>query len=279
MKRLAILNHPRLAQAFIDYMSLQHVKCVVRKENDNDLVIYVVDPEQFAQAEEELDRFVADPNNPRYREASWQRPDDSGARFHYYRTGHSLWQTFRENAGPLTWIVFGACVLFYVLSLVGFSRPLYALFHFPIIDLGQRYQLWRLITPALLHFTLIHIFFNIFWWWYLAGRVERHESSATLLSVTLASAIVGNVAQGWLYGPDFIGLSGVVYGLVAYCAVRARSIPELYLPPGYIGIMVLWLFAGFAGWLGQPTANFAHLGGLLAGAVCGLVSELKAARR
>lgn len=35
-----------------------------------------------------------------------------------------------------------------------------------------KFEFWRYFTHALMHFSLMHILFNLLWWWYL-GAVEK----------------------------------------------------------------------------------------------------------
>ncbi len=36
--------------------------------------------------------------------------------------------------------------------------------HFPALA-GQQWQIWRSVSHALLHFSVMHIAFNLLWWW------------------------------------------------------------------------------------------------------------------
>ena len=81
-------------------------------------------------------------------------------------------------------------------------------------------QYWRLVTPIFLHFGWLHIVFNMLWLWELGRRIERAVGSMHLLMVTFFIGIASNLWQAEstpLAG--FGGMSGVVYGLLAYCGV------------------------------------------------------------
>ncbi len=133
-------------------------------------------------------------------------------------------------------------------------------------------QPWRFITPVLMHFTLLHLVFNIFWWWYLGGRIERSLGISWLLALLLFCGITANVIQYLFNGPNFGGLSGVVYGLLGFCWIYSFNRPTpLYLPPGLIIFMLLWLVIGYTDMLWINVANEAHLAGLLSGCFAGFV--------
>lgn len=133
------------------------------------------------------------------------------------------------------------------------------------------WQPWRVITPALLHFSLLHIIFNLFWWWYLGGRFEKLYGSGWLIVALVACASISNIAQFIVSGPYFGGLSGVVYGLFGIAVVMAWQRPShpLYLPPGLIGFLLFWLVLGYTDLLWVNVANTAHTAGLISGLLVG----------
>lgn len=132
-------------------------------------------------------------------------------------------------------------------------------------------QPWRVITPALLHFSVLHILFNVFWWWYLGGRFERLYGSIWLVVALVVCATISNIAQFMVSGPYFGGLSGVVYGLFGIAVVMAWQRPShpLYLPPGLIGFLLFWLVLGYTDLLWVNVANTAHTAGLISGLLVG----------
>ena len=153
---------------------------------------------------------------------------------------------------------------------------LYRAFLFPEELAFLPYQPWRLFTPALLHFSVLHITFNLIWWLDLGGQVERKQSPLRLLVLFLVVAGVSNVAQFLATGPLFGGLSGVVYGLLGYVWVQGRLRPEagLAIPNPVVVLMLGWLVLCWTGLLG-PVANMAHLAGLVTGVLLALFFALQ----
>ncbi|MFP3334687.1 rhomboid family intramembrane serine protease, partial [Pseudomonas sp. SIMBA_064] len=84
-------------------------------------------------------------------------------------------------------------------------------------DADQHLQVWRWFSHALLHFSLLHILFNLMWWWYLGGAVEKRLGSGKLFVILLISALLSGWLQAKFSGIWFGGLSGVVYALMGYC--------------------------------------------------------------
>ena len=100
--------------------------------------------------------------------------------------------------------------------------------------------------------------------------IERHQSSAQLLLVTLVTAAVSNVAQFLYSGPMFGGLSGVVYGLLGYLWIFGRLNPGagFALRRQIVVFMLAWMAICFVG-LSDVVANAAHLAGLVSGCLLG----------
>lgn len=147
-------------------------------------------------------------------------------------------------------------------------------------------QLWRLVTPIFLHFSVMHLVFNMVLLWVFGRQLELYEKPSTLLVLLLLFAIIPNVAQSLLVGIRFGGMSGLVYAVLGYCWLwnRIGSQPVFAFPNAMMGLMVGWLLLGFTDiltWFGLPAmANIAHLGGLLTGLACawGMV-QLKKVQR
>ena len=147
-------------------------------------------------------------------------------------------------------------------------------------------QYWNVITPIFLHFGLMHLVFNCLWLALLGGRVERLYGSMHLLLLVLVSGAISNLIQySWQGSAYFGGMSGVVYALLGYIWIKGQFVsqPELQLPPGILGFMLIWLLVGMTGvlklLLGIGVANGAHVGGLLIGMLLGLVFGLVSAAR
>ena len=136
-------------------------------------------------------------------------------------------------------------------------------------------QPWRLITPMFLHFGWLHIFFNMWWLKDLGTAIERVFSARYLLAFVLIVAIFSHVLEYQMSGPrTFGGMSGVVYGLFAFIWIRGRLDPSFpyHMPQQLVTFMLIWLGLGFTGWVG-PIANWVHSGGLIVGAIWGVISS------
>jgi len=156
------------------------------------------------------------------------------------------------------------------------SYASYLLIGIPRVDTVSLWlnQPWRLLTPMFLHFSLLHIIFNLYWLYSLGFLIESKESRLFYVSLVLSCDLVANILQLMFVGPLFGGLSGVVYGLFGYIWLSAKfnAWSGYYVRSDVIFWMVGWLILGFTGMLGH-IANFAHLGGLVVGALFALIKK------
>jgi GlpG protein len=145
---------------------------------------------------------------------------------------------------------------------------------------------WRVVTPIFMHAPpgrggtgILHIIFNLWWLKDLGPVVERTHGALHLLAFVLVSAAISNTAQYVSYGPHFLGMSGVVYGLLGLLWMRARVDPTVpyQVPPGVMMWMMIWFVLCWLGMMG-PVANMAHAGGLLTGLAWGFITGKIASR-
>jgi len=134
-------------------------------------------------------------------------------------------------------------------------------------------QVWRLITPIFLHFSILHILFNMLWLRDLGSVIEARRGSVRLLVLVLVLALTSNLAQHLHSGPRFGGMSGVVYGLLGYIWMQGKIFPAgaLILRPQIVTMMMVWLVLCMTGLMG-PIANTAHVVGLLVGVIWGALT-------
>lgn len=148
-------------------------------------------------------------------------------------------------------------------------------------------EVWRLLTPAFLHFSFLHVVFNSMWMWELGRRLEFLLGKFWYFIFFLVAAVAANLTQYLWSGPGvFGGMSGMVYALVGFILVSHRLVPHplTQVAPGILTFMLAWLAICTTGILDRfigGVANAAHLGGLLAGMACALVvvSIIKIKRR
>lgn len=155
--------------------------------------------------------------------------------------------------------------------------------HTHLIPLGESLaggEIWRLLTPIFIHFGIFHFLFNSLWMWDLGRRLEILQGKWAFLLFVVVTGVVSNLTQYlWSGSPTFGGMSGVVYALVGFIAVRQRINPHplVAVSPALIGFMLFWLVLCMTGvvdyFISGSVANAAHLGGLIAGAIYALFTR------
>jgi membrane associated rhomboid family serine protease len=161
--------------------------------------------------------------------------------------------------------------------------------------IGPDFHLWQLVTYAFLHGSLAHIFFNMFALYMFGGALEVYWGVPRFLQYYFACVVAAGAVQlatTWLSGSyeSTIGASGAVFGLLlafGFNFPRQRIlllIPPIPMPAWLFVTLygVIELFFGVAG-IQANVAHFAHLGGMLGGAVVmlwwRLEDRLRGARR
>lgn len=275
MLMITSFSNPRIAQAFVDYMATQGVVLTIEKHTQWD--IWLADERHAERVQAELARFLENPADPRYLAASWQSGQtNSGLRYQRF----PFLSTLKERAGPFTLGIFAITVLIFLLMSIIGDQPVMIWLAWPY-DPSLKFDVWRYFTHALMHFSVLHILFNLLWWWYLGGMVEKRLGSGKLVVITVISALLSGFVQYHFSGPWFGGLSGVVYALMGYTWLRGERDPHsgLFLPRGLIIFSLIWLIAGWFDLFGMSIANGAHVAGLLVGLAMAFVDSQNARKR
>lgn len=183
--------------------------------------------------------------------------------------------------GETTYILLIACVAIFLMSYLNFGAALYRTLYIAEVDSGflyevRRGQIWRLVTPILVHLSFLHIVFNMMWFKDLGYLIEHIFGKSFLLKFILISGIVSNLLQYAISGPQFGGMSGVLYGMLGFLWVHKKLNEsfEYALPKFDVGMMIGWYFLCMTGLLG-PIANSAHGGGLVAGIITAVLLNFK----
>ena len=138
---------------------------------------------------------------------------------------------------------------------------------------------WRLVTPVLLHGSLLHLLFNMYFLYLVGPLVEQLYGSARFLLLYALTAAAGSAASFLFGGPNpSVGASGAIFGLCGVLlAVSVVHRPVLdgrgrAVMSQIGGLVLLNLIIGFGfDALGARIDNAAHVGGLLAGLWLGFV--------
>lgn len=152
---------------------------------------------------------------------------------------------------------------------------------FALWPLGSGFfRVWQLLTYAFLHGSLAHIFLNMFALYMFGRALESYWGSRRFLFFYLVCVLSAAFTQlavqagGGLAEP-VLGASGGVFGVLLafgwyFPRQRLILLPIPIPMPAWLFVTLYALAELFFGLTGkQPdVAHFAHLGGMLGGALC-----------
>lgn len=272
MQRLIVISNQRVGQAFIDYMASRQIDIRMMPEGEGKFALWSVSDDAYLlEIKSELTAFLNNLDDEKYRLASWNMAETRTANIVY--KAPNIFMMLKEKAGPLTLCMMIVCCVIFLLQQLGFDHSVFQTLHFPAIQ-EQNVEVWRWFSHALLHFSVIHIAFNLMWWWQLGGDIEQRLGAGKLVQIFLCSALLSGLGQFLVNGANFGGLSGVVYALLGYSWFLGWLLPEkgISVAKPIVGIMLIWIILGYAQPF-IPIGNTAHLIGLLTGCMMAFVDS------
>ena len=104
-------------------------------------------------------------------------------------------------------------------------------------------QPWRMVTSVLVHVNVIHLAFNLYWFWRFGTVIEKMLGWWRYLALIVAVAIGSAAAEHALFLGG-VGLSGVVYAFFGFLWVnRGASEGTLALfSQSTVRLFVAWFF-------------------------------------
>ncbi|MEI8058423.1 MAG: rhomboid family intramembrane serine protease [Actinomycetes bacterium] len=159
--------------------------------------------------------------------------------------------------------IVGLCVVLYGWEMLqGIDAVAQNLAMFPAgIAVDNEY--YRLFTSMFLHYSVLHIGFNMFVLWSLGPQLENIVGHVRFGVMYLLAGLGGSVASFWFSAPFVLsaGASGAIFGLMgAFVVVSRRLGADTRQVLGLIAVNVV---------IGFAVSNVdwrAHLGGLVTGA-------------
>jgi GlpG protein len=302
MRQIGSLTNQRDAQRLAAFLITQGIDAHTEQDT-GEWAIWVRDENRLEEAKEHLAQFRFDPQDSRYRSAEreaeairrQEAERRAAARKNLIEIGRR-WQQPMARRAPLTVTLIALSILVTLVgnfgkAEAGIGRMINEQLFFcrktdfvrsgnnPIASVAKG-QLWRTVTPILMHLGPIHILFNMIWLFQFGTMIESLKGTVHLALLILCVALISNVAQAVapvpLGGtPFFGGMSGVVYGLFGYIWIKSWFGPEpgFMLNQGTILILLGWLFLCMTPAIGN-VANVAHVVGLVIGMAYGYVPRL-----
>jgi GlpG protein len=307
MRHLTTITGKSATESFVAYLLTQDISTHVEPEgsDENKWDIWIRDEDKSERAKLEYQQFVLAPNDPKYRSAIEDAKEILKTQKQKAFDRKKYIQSPSSNVGPsllgngLPPMTLTLVVLCVFLGLVSeFSTPsptnwlgnlVMKQLMFVDIELYQEHgdpalsikhgELWRILTPAFLHGHPIHLLLNMLSLAMLGRITERLEGIGRFALIVLLVGIGSHLLQGlmptqWFGSPNFVGISGVIMGLLGYIGTKTTMRPDLGFAlssQAYI-MTALILILGFTGSSQNlQVANLAHVGGLVAGIAIGFV--------
>ena len=262
------------ARTFADYLFLRDVEAQIEPAKGGAWGIWVVDEERVDESKALLSRFRSMPDAEEFYQASAaaaerRRGEEQEIRKEEKLLKRSAAYPRLMKGGGLTMVLLILCVVVAMATKLG-QEPVWTGWLMISMEKVSAGQVWRLFTPAFLHFSLWHLLFNLLWLQDLGAVLELKIGTVRFAVVVALVALVSNLAQYVAGGAGFGGLSGVVYGVFGYLWIRGKRDFRfgLTIAPMTSGLLLVFLALGIFGLLG-PTANAAHFSGLLVGGALG----------
>ncbi len=172
----------------------------------------------------------------------------------------------------VTYTIIGITVLVYLLQMASkffLDGDLPAYLGMKINEAILLGEFWRLITPVLLHGSLMHIGFNMYALFSIGSGMEIRMGHLRFLMLYLVSGFAGNVFSFYFSDSNSLGASTAVFGLLAAEGVFLYFNKRLFGERGkkafgnIITIAVVNLVIGMS----PGIDNWGHIGGLLGGVI------------
>lgn len=175
----------------------------------------------------------------------------------------------------VTFAILGVTVLVYLVQLLTpnyyYSLDLPTLYGAKINELIRAGELWRLITPILLHAGLAHIGFNMYALFSFGQGLERRYGYVRFLALYLLAGFAGNVLSFLFSDGISVGASTSVFGLVGAEGIFIYQNRDLFADRGRAALSNILTIAGINLFIGLSSGgaidNWGHIGGLIGGAL------------
>jgi len=144
--------------------------------------------------------------------------------------------------------------------------------------IAHQHEYWRIVSSGFLHYSLLHIFFNMFFLYMIGTMLEPAIGGLNFAAIYFASLIAGSFGA-LLFEPGAVtvGASGACFGVFGALIVVARDRGIPIWQSGLGITLVINLVFSFSV---RGISIGGHLGGLIAGFITGyLIVELAEKRR
>lgn len=126
------------------------------------------------------------------------------------------------------------------------------------------------LTGVVMHGNTAHLSFNVLLIFLGGQQVEKCIGALRTLALAIVCATVGTVAQYYLVDPNFVGMSGVAYGLVGYAIISLTPKDQLFFSCAMIALAL----GAEAVYLSDDIAVYTHITSALIGGSYAMFNSL-----
>ena len=178
-----------------------------------------------------------------------------------------------KKKAPISYTLIAVSVVFFLLQNLStwfFRAELLLYFGAKINPLILQGEVWRFLTPAFLHGSVLHLAFNMYALFSIGPTLERKYGKTSFLLLYAISAIFGNVLS-FLFSPNVsLGSSTAIFGLIAAQGVyiyKNRHLLGSAARPLLMNVLFSIMVNLFLGFSSSNIDNLGHLGGLAGGSL------------
>lgn len=167
-------------------------------------------------------------------------------------------------------------ILFVLMYICGYRDLFIERFSVWGYGIVKEFQIYRLITGAFLHGSAMHFLFNMYALYVLGSQMEGFLGKTKYTIVYFFSTLVGSLFSILLNRIPSIGASGAIFGLLGsllYFGYHYRVFLGSVIKSQIIPIIIINFLIGFLS--NGEIDNFAHLGGLIGGALITMAVGVK----
>lgn len=177
----------------------------------------------------------------------------------------------KDGSPVVTYSIIGITLVVFVLQLIPGLGVTQALWYAGVYSYPGQFEPWRMLTTMLVHSTglIFHVALNMYTLWIFGRLLEGLLGRWLFLTLYVLSGFAGSLGVMFLSNPltPVVGASGAIFGLMGAFLVIQR-----HLGGNATQLIVLVAINLVIGFLpGLNVAWQAHVGGLIGGAIIGLI--------
>ncbi len=281
MREIGTLKLKKSAENFVYFMRSQGIKAEAKAEENGNWSIWIHAEKDIELGKQKFKEFILDPENDFFKKEAKKGIQSFKKEKLLEKKLEALESKVRQNVlssrsignslGSVTLSLIAISVFLFLFKyLKGLSHDPFFLYYSEYSSLAfheiRNGQVWRLFTPMFLHGNWLHLIFNMLWLYELGNMIENNKRSIYFLTLVMVISSICNTTQYIITGPNFLGMSGVIYGLLGYIWMEMKfgSTSHYYLNSFTIGFLLFWFFFCLTGLIGN-VANTNHGVGLCIG--------------